>query len=131
MEETTPSIGPERFGMSPASVLEDPRLTAEATRVFSWLAMRARDGSATLGSRLIASKVHMHRSTVQSAIRLLEQCGHLRRSGKDRSRGTYTLTSSIFRASVFGESAGQVVESYARKGVTYKREVVSRPRSAS
>lgn len=91
----------ERFGMTPLEVNEDPRLTAGATRVYTFLATHSWDGAAAIGIDLIAKRCNMNRKTAMKAIRSLESVGHLRKSGfEPRMRGEYQLTSALFRSKI-------------------------------
>lgn len=109
----------EHWNRTPDSVLFDHELSSDCKCVYAVLAGCTRQGTtATLGERLIAEKLGIHRQTVRKSLSRLAERNHITIRGSGKQGRVYHLHSSAFgykqRALDAGESIKEELVSYPR-----------------
>ena len=114
-----PVVQAEHWNRTPDSVLFDHELSSDCKCVYAVLGGCTRQGTiATIGERLIASKLGIHRQTVRKSLAKLAERKHITIRGVGRERRIYHLHSNAFGAKQRALDAGESV----------KEELVSFPR---
>lgn len=109
----------EHWSRTPDSVLCDHDLSSDCKCVYAILAGCTRQGTtATIGERLIASKLGIHRQTVRKSLAKLAERKHITIRGVGKERRIYHLHSNIFG----------VKQRALDTGAAVKEEMVSFPR---
>jgi DNA-binding MarR family transcriptional regulator len=89
---------PRWYGMSPATVLLDKSISAEAARAFGIIAMGAMgSNTSTIGLRLLGRLMGKTHGSAQRYVKELISAGHVERKAvKNGGRMVYVLTSPVF-----------------------------------